>query len=329
MSKTSTKRCTKCGDEQPATLEYFGKHNETKDGLYPSCRKCARNRATTENRKRGHKPRISMQSPVGMRRCSKCLNDYPSNLAHFYKAKGGLSAWCKSCYNEETKRYQSANPEKKKKYNKTHYYRFPHKQTEKRLRRRTLEHSLPHVFTDDQWQRALDYFNGCCAVCGRQANDLFGTHTIAPDHWIPLAFPSCPGTIATNIVPLCHGQSGCNNSKGAKLPGQWLTENFSHRKVLDVMARIEAYFDHVKPNRAEFEETLSQYNHRSLKRGGIETIHDLVKRIDYALTGYGFDALDDNQYLAVLNTLTDRGVTTTRHHEAILSTLDAVMHMHT
>jgi len=102
---------------------------------------------------------------------------------------------------------------------------------------------LPDDFTVDQWQRCLDYFNHCCAVCGRQMKDLFGTHTVAMDHWIPLSSPDCPGTVAHNIVPLCHGEGGCNNSKGAKIPETWLKKRFGGRKAKAIVARIEAYFD--------------------------------------------------------------------------------------
>lgn len=34
------KTCTKCGNEHPATAEYFYKHNQKKDGLRPDCKFC-------------------------------------------------------------------------------------------------------------------------------------------------------------------------------------------------------------------------------------------------------------------------------------------------
>jgi 5-methylcytosine-specific restriction endonuclease McrA len=34
------KKCTKCGEEKPATSEFWNKHKETKDGFYPSCKSC-------------------------------------------------------------------------------------------------------------------------------------------------------------------------------------------------------------------------------------------------------------------------------------------------
>src|SRR5512141_2961524 len=78
---------------------------------------------------------------------------------------------------------------------------------------------LPDTFTDQDWQRALEYWDYKCAVCGRPRG-LW--HTLAADHWIPLSDPECPGTIPTYIVPLCHGEGGCNNSKRSRSPQAWL-----------------------------------------------------------------------------------------------------------
>lgn len=113
-------------------------------------------------------------------------------------------------------------------------------------RRRARKRSLPDTLTPIQWQRALDYFNGCCAVCGRQLNDLFGTRIAAMDHWIPLVSDECPGTIALNCVPLCHGENGCNNSKKATPPADWLNWKFGSRQGALILTRIEAYFTWVK-----------------------------------------------------------------------------------
>src|SRR5581483_2176482 len=52
--------------------------------------------------------------------------------------------------------------------------------------------SLPDTFTERDWQRALEYWDYKCAVCGRPRG-LW--HTLAADHWIPLTAPDCPGTV--------------------------------------------------------------------------------------------------------------------------------------
>jgi hypothetical protein len=99
--------------------------------------------------------------------------------------------------------------------------------------------NLPENITMKEWRFALDYFGGRCAVCGRPPG-LF--HTLAMDHWIPLNSPDCPGTIPTNLLPLCHGVNGCNNSKRDLEPLSWLNEQFGKRKACQIWKRILIYF---------------------------------------------------------------------------------------
>lgn len=110
-------------------------------------------------------------------------------------------------------------------------------------RRRARKRNLPDTFTHDQWLECLEYFNHCCAVCERQLNDLFGEHKAAMDHWKPLSSKECTGTVPENIVPLCHGIDGCNNSKGSKLPDQWLKDTYGIRKAKAILKRIDDYFE--------------------------------------------------------------------------------------
>lgn len=109
--------------------------------------------------------------------------------------------------------------------------------------RNARKRNLPNTLTPTQWQSALDYFHGCCAVCGRQMNDMFGEFTAAMDHWIPLAYEGDdnPGTVAGNIVCLCHGVGGCNNSKNSTMPDVWLRRKYSEHKARQIEQRIETY----------------------------------------------------------------------------------------
>jgi len=38
----NNKKCTKCGKEFPATVEYFYRHTQIKDGLSPECKECSK-----------------------------------------------------------------------------------------------------------------------------------------------------------------------------------------------------------------------------------------------------------------------------------------------
>lgn len=113
----------------------------------------------------------------------------------------------------------------------------------KQSSRRARKLNLPCDFTDDQWLNALEYFGHKCAVCGRPRG-LW--HSLSQDHWIPLASPECPGTVVSNIVPLCHGINGCNTSKNRTPAEQWLTLQFGKRKAKEILARVNAYFEWVK-----------------------------------------------------------------------------------
>ena len=113
-------------------------------------------------------------------------------------------------------------------------------------RRRARKRSLPDTFTSSDWLYALEYFNHSCAVCGRQLRDLLGEHTAAADHWIPLASSDCPGSVVTNLLPLCHGVNGCNNRKQARDPVEFLETEFGARRAREILARIESYFAHLR-----------------------------------------------------------------------------------
>jgi len=147
--------------------------------------------------------------------------------------------------------YHAEHREKKRSYAREYNRLYPEMMKVRFQRRRARQRGLPAEYAAADWLRALDYFNGCCAVCGRQLSDLFGTHTAAQDHWIPLSAPDCPGTIPTNMVPLCHGIDGCNNSKHNRPPDEWLIERFGKRKAAAILRRIAEYFEWVESNQVE------------------------------------------------------------------------------
>ncbi len=118
--------------------------------------------------------------------------------------------------------------------------RNPERARARTARYRTRKRGLQHDFSVSNWQAALDYFGGRCAVCGRQPG-LW--HTLAADHWIPLDSPDCPGTVTWNMVPLCHGVDGCNNSKQHRLASEWLIDKFGAKKGRAILKRIEAFLD--------------------------------------------------------------------------------------
>ena len=168
----------------------------------------------------------------GMFRCYKCRKYLPPESFHKNsnaKYAHGLSSTCKECV---------------KTYQRSYYGGIGKRLTvnTNRLRSQRLK-NVPNTITGEQWEFALNYFHGCCAVCGRQLRDLLGTHTVAVDHWHPLVKGG--GTVATNLIPLCHGVSGCNNKKHDRLNDEWLIAEFGKRKDKKILKRIQDYFDTV------------------------------------------------------------------------------------
>lgn len=190
--------------------------------------------------------------------CTRCGETFPATPEYFYKSKHGsygLRTRCKTCHKAEVRRYNIQNPEKhrerRRRYDEAHreikrerdrLYRTtnPDKGRERTRRRRARKANTPSTFTAEHERLALDYFNGCCAVCGRQLKDLFGTHTAHFDHWIPLSKGGA--TAPENMIPLCGGQGGCNSSKGARDAIEWLHTHYGKHKAKQILARIEAYF---------------------------------------------------------------------------------------
>jgi hypothetical protein len=279
---TPMKQCGKCGVEKPATATYFRRKAIMRDGLNSQCKDCVQQKSGStkrfngyENVSNGHK-RCSiclLEYPAnklyfygrksnrdGLQpRCIMCCKTTAAN--HYQCNIEKHKAWRKKydeSHKEENKlrqkRWYENNRKHVKHYRKQWYENnrehFLHYIRSRRLENKVIRANrrarllnLPNNCTTADWKQCLEYFNNCCAVCGRPRG-LW--HTLAQDHWIPLKSVFCPGTMPKNIVPLCHGQGGCNNSKGAKLPEKWLIETYGKRKTKEILDRINQYFNSIK-----------------------------------------------------------------------------------
>ena len=94
--------------------------------------------------------------------------------------------------------------------------------------RRARVKGFPSTFTQEEQHFCRAYFHYACAVCGKEEGFQW---TLAMDHWIPINSPHCPGTVATNMIPLCDGVGGCNTRKQDTLPELWLIKRFGKRKA--------------------------------------------------------------------------------------------------
>lgn len=251
------KPCSKCGIPKPATSDYFYR---SRGKLRSICKDC---RAV----QRGAKRRVVQpcENPHD-RRCSKCNRCFPATTEFFNrhrKDKLGLYTICKECHRsaslirhrsnpqadrDSAKRWQHQNPNRARENGRKYRLRHPEKQRVRVQRRRAIQRSLPHTFTEDDWRYALEYWGGRCCICGSEPSFWL---TLAREHWI--AQSKGGGFTADNIVPMCHsrpgipsGQPSCNQSKGNKAAVEWLIERFGKRKAMQIEKRIKEYFDRVK-----------------------------------------------------------------------------------
>ena len=252
-SSIPQKRCTKCGAEHPATTEYFHKRTSKRDGLDTQCKVCV---GIREKKRYERNPEQKRKYQRDIR--AKYIDRYRERERNHTETHREEAR-------ERTRQWVKENPERKRENDRQYYQNVLRYDRDKRrdelrawrqanpdkahaqlARRRARKRGLPATFTPDDWQRALDYFNGCCAICGRAPSFW---HILAQEHWIPITDkrPDNPGTVATNMIPMCHsmkdGEGGCNNSKSNKDPIEWLIEKFGKRKAKQIQERVEAYFE--------------------------------------------------------------------------------------
>lgn len=268
-----TKACTGCGKELPMTSEYFywqkikrlkaggrwasrcktctlsqqaGYYDENTEKIKARVRNYSAENADAISAKR--KESYAANPEPTKARAKKWREDNPERKK---QADKDYRAAHPELDKEYSKRYRERHPERRRKtcsdyrkrnpdkgaaYAREYNRRNPHISRAIKLRRRARESELPNTFTAHDWQVALDHFDHKCAACGRPVG-LW--HTLAADHWIPVTKGG--GSTPDNIVPLCHGVDGCNNSKGNKDAKIWLIERFGKRKSLAILKHIEEY----------------------------------------------------------------------------------------
>lgn len=216
-STTPTKRCTKCGNEFPATSEFFHRSKGNKDGLRGDCVNCSR---------------------AAHRKWYEANREHRASYNRTYRESH------REYFASYMKEWGERNKEHKAATYKAWCLANPHRSRARGHRYRSIKRGIPSTLSIVDWQAALDYFKGCCAVCGRPPG-LW--HTVSADHWIPVTDPNCPGTVPWNIVPLCHdkkhGSGGCNNSKYNLNAADWLTRKFGKRKGQLILKQIETFLD--------------------------------------------------------------------------------------
>ena len=238
------KVCTNCGNEFPATHEYFYKRTKSKDGLSYKCISCFKK--YRDDRYQKDKGKILDHSKKYQNEHKEEIEKYLQQYYQDNKNKIIKNVQERYENNKEEilnyhKEYQGKNRERisiyqgkyreknhyklteyKNKYkinNKDKINRWLHEyyKTERckslastsRQKRRSLKRKLEASFTNNQWEYCKKYFNNTCVYCGDEKE-------LTQDHFVPL---SKQGEYTkNNIVPACKS---CNSKKLNKNYFEW------------------------------------------------------------------------------------------------------------
>lgn len=88
------KRCARCGESKPATLDFFSRNRSRKDGLRAYCKICLRVKPEDRVRKRSE---TKFAAGVWKKACTQC-GEWFTRTAEFFARNGsGYSSKCKEC----------------------------------------------------------------------------------------------------------------------------------------------------------------------------------------------------------------------------------------
>lgn len=232
QAKEGYKICSKCGKEIKATPKYFYRDGQTRDGLSPQCKKC-RNAEIREKY-----PEMKAYYKNYQKENSEKIKEYRKKYyaENIDKIKANYEK-NKDKYNVTKAIYYQKNKEKFKEYNKAYskIYRSTERGRElQRIainRRRSRLKSLPHSFTNEQWQECLEYFNHSCAYCGMTEEEHLEkfNELLHQEHFIAL---SKGGTYTKdNIIAACRS---CNAGKIDKYFSEWYPYQEFYNKEREV-----------------------------------------------------------------------------------------------
>lgn len=141
------KLCTKCGENLPATTEYFSNHKSHKDGLSSHCKKC-KNESARQYKKNNHN-RIKEQSK----------NYYQNNIDKVRAKHRNYQKLCRSTTDG-------------KEILKISKYKCM-----------ALNYLNGGSYTLEQWKECLEFFDNRCAYTG----EILSPSNVNVEHIIPLS----------------------------------------------------------------------------------------------------------------------------------------------
>jgi len=172
--------------------------------------------------------------------CAKSKNDAWAH-SHPEKVRASRQRWEKANPGKTEiaiKNWVKRNPDKVREIGKRTAKNNPEKARAKVQLRNARKKALPHTFSLNDWQYALEYWNNRCAYCGNTPNPSQKTKVLVQEHFYPLVHGG-PYT-KSNILPACKS---CNSQKQNFDPVEWIINHFGETESVNILARIHTYFD--------------------------------------------------------------------------------------
>jgi len=150
------KKCRKCGQEKPATAEFFHSNKTGKYGVMAVCRECRNKKPIPPPPQPEDYERFRIWPNSEMKRCPQCEEWKPRTPEYFFRDKTrGLHTWCKLC---GVKNRNKSAPS---------YIRALEKQTTR---------------TAEVKKLLVEHFGGKCVTCGYDRCPAgFDFHHIVPE----------------------------------------------------------------------------------------------------------------------------------------------------
>jgi len=216
------KACSKCKENLP--INCFSIWGVAKDGLKGQCKKCAK-QFYSDHREHILGQKKQYANANGKQIAKRMKQYVVINREHIAEQRKQWREDHKEQIAELNKKYREAHRDQIAERNKQWRDNNPDKIKLLNQRRRSMKACLPAALTNEEWNAAKEYFNNCCAYCGKEKQ-------LTQDHFYPL---NKGGEYSKeNIVPACKN---CNSSKRDKLFKDFYP-NFKHyseqreRKIL-------------------------------------------------------------------------------------------------
>lgn len=220
-----SKRCPKCGQEYPATHDWFYRDKSSKTGLAGICKSCTKRRV--HEWEQAHPERRRERSREYRRRHpEKDKEYYLANRERHLEQSRRWGQENKDKIREASRRYREAHPEQYRENQRRFTRRRPERRREigrewarrnleyrkaQKAKRRARELGAQGTHTRDDIQRLYEQADGRCWWCGKRVGDDYHV-----DHRIPLSKGG--SNDVANLVIACPF---CNMSKHDKLPHEF------------------------------------------------------------------------------------------------------------